>query len=113
MQFRIPPQHKETVTIVRKLADENYTESTIATDVVCKIAPPRDSVNQRRNSLRVSGGVPIDQSDWTALLEKPNPDIKKGDFLKRTDGTEYRVEGVLEMKGSPVMQLQLSHKGVL
>lgn len=113
MRFRIPPQHKETATIVRKLADENYAEETIAENVVCMIAPPRDSVNQRRNALRVSGGVPITQSDWTALLEKPNPDIAKGDFLKRSDGTELRVEGVLKMKGSPVMQLQLKHSGVL
>ena len=51
-----PSQYKETVTIVRKLADENYAEETVATDVVCMIAPPRDSVNQRRNALRVSGG---------------------------------------------------------
>lgn len=84
----------------------------IAEDVVCMLAPETDA-GPRRDSVRVVSGVPIGQSEWTALLEKPNPDITKGDFLKQSDGTEFRVEGVLWMKGSPVMQLQLKAQGVL
>ena len=108
MRFRIPPQHKETVTIVRKSAYESTDEETIAEDVVCLLSPETDG-RARQDAVRVSAGVPIGQSDWTALLEKPNPDIAKGDFLKRADGTEFRVQGVLWMKGTPVMQLQLKH----
>lgn len=112
MRFRIPPQHKETVTIVRKSAYESSDAETIAEDVVCMLAPETDAA-RRRDSVRLTSGVPIGQSDWTALLEKPNPDIAKGDFLKRSDETEFRVENVLWMQGSPVMQLQLKQQGVL
>lgn len=112
MRFRIPPQHKQTVTVLRKSAYESSDVETIAEGVVCMLAPETDSV-RRRESVRVVSGVPISQSDWTALLEKPNPNIAKGDFLKRSDGTEFRVEGVISMQGSPVMQLQLKMQGVL
>lgn len=111
-RFRIPPQHKQTVTVLRKSAYESSDVETIAEDVVCMLAPETDA-GPRRDSVRVASGVPIGQSEWTALLEKPNPDIAKGDFLKQSDGTEFRVEGVLWMKGSPVMQLQLKMQGVL
>ena len=67
----------------------------------------------RQDALRVASGVPVGQSDWSALLEKPNPDIVKGDFLKRADGIEFRVENIISMTGSPVMQLQLKQQGVL
>ena len=39
MRFRIPPQHKETVTVVRKSAYENGEETTVAEDVVCMVQP--------------------------------------------------------------------------
>ena len=112
MRFRIPPQHKQTVTIVRKSAYERGQGDIVAEDVVCMLAPETDAA-PRRDAVRVSAGVPVGQSEWTALLEKPNPDITKGDFLQQADGTEFRVEGVLWMKGSPVMQLQLKMQGVL
>ena len=112
MRFRIPPEHKERVTIVRRSAYERDGETTLAKDVVCMLAPEMDAA-PRRDAVRVSAGVPVGQSEWTALLEKPNPDIAKGDFLKQADGTEFRVEGVLWMQGSPVMQLQLKMQGVL
>lgn len=112
VRFRIPPQHKQTVTIVRKSAYESTDEATIAENVVCMLAPETDG-RSRQDAVRVSAGVPIGQSDWTALLEKPNPAIAKGDFLRRSDGTEFRVESVLGMQGSPVMQLQLKAQGVL
>ena len=89
MRFRIPPQLKETVTVVRQDAFERSKEMTIATDVVCLIAPERDLI-------RVSGGVPIGGSGWEALLEKPNDDITNGDILRRTFGTtttDYENEG--------------------
>jgi len=122
MRFRIPPQHKETVTIVRRSAffrDQaaaaamaSDVEETVAENVVCMLAPETDG-RARQDAVRVSAGVPIGQSDWTALLEKPNSDIVKGDFLRRSDGTEFRVEDVLWMQGSPVMRLQLKAQGVL
>ena len=112
MQFRIPPESKETVTVVRRSSFERDGEETIAEDVVCRIVPPPDSVNARRDTVELSSGVAIEESHWTALLEVPNPAIKKGDFVKRSDGTELRIVGVLTMKGSNVMQLQLSHRGI-
>lgn len=112
MQFRIPPQSKEQVTIVRKSAYESTDEATIAEDVVCMLAPATDG-RARQDAVRVSAGIPIGQSDWTALLEVPNPDIVKGDFLCRSDGSEFRVENIISMTGSPVMQLQLKAQGVL
>ena len=107
-----PSEYKETVTVVRRSAYERDEETTVAEDVVCMITYPRDSINQRRYSLELSAGVPIEETHWTALLEKPNSAIKKGDFLKRPDGTELRIVGVLPMRGSNDMQLQLLDRGV-
>lgn len=112
MRFRIPPEHKEVVTILRRSAYERDGGETVAEDVVCMLAPQTDG-RARQDAVRVSAGVPVAQSDWTALLEKPNPDIAKGDFLYSSDGREFRVENVLWMRGSPVMQLQLKAQGVL
>lgn len=115
MRFRIPPQHKSVVTIIRRSAyerDPENGETTIAKDVVCMLAP-ETAAAPRRDAVQVSAGVSVGQSEWTALLEKPDPNIAKGDLLRREDGTEFRVEGVLWMKGSPVMQLQLKMVGVL
>lgn len=112
MRFRIPPQHKETVTVVRGDAYERNKRETIAEEVVCMLNPETDG-RVRQDAVRVAANVPIEQSNWTALLEKPNPDIAKGDFLRKSDGTEFRVENVLTLQGSPVMQLQLKTQGVL
>lgn len=109
-----PSEYKKTVTIVRRSAYERTGEDiTVAEDVIC-ILQQRSDAAQRRDAVSVRSGVGIGQSEWTALLEKPNPDIAKGDFLKRSDGTELRVEGVLEeAKGIGEMQLQLKDVGVL
>ena len=65
-------------------------ETTIAENVVCLVQPGRDLID-------VESGVPIKRSDlrtdWTVLLEKPNPDIIEGDFLRRLDGSELQVYG--------------------
>ena len=121
-RFRIPNQHKETVAIFRRSAFfrdqaeaeamESDVEETVAENIVCMLAPETDG-RARQDALRVASGVPVGQSNWSALLEKPNPDIVKGDFLKRLDGTEFRVENVLWMQGSPIMQLHLKAQGVL
>ena len=47
MRFRIPPQHKETVTVVRKSAYESDEETTVAEDVVCMVQPLLSSPVQR------------------------------------------------------------------
>ena len=98
--------------IVRKSAYESSDEETVAEDVVCMLAPETDA-RQRRDSVQLASGVPVGQLDWTALLQTPNPDIAKGDFLKRSDGTEFRVRDIFWMQGSPVMQLSLQMQGVL
>ena len=91
---------------------ESDVEERVAENVVCMLAPETDG-RARQDALRVASGVSVGQSNWSALLEKPNPDIVKGDFLKRLDGTEFRVENVLWMQGSPIMQLHLKAQGVL
>lgn len=111
-RFRIPNQHKETVTVIRRSATERLGETTVAEDIVCMLSPVTEG-RVRQEAVRVASNVAIEQSNWTALLEKPNPSIGKGDFLKRSDGTEFRVENVIWMKGSPVMTLQLKMIGVL
>lgn len=112
MLFRIALEHKETVTVIRRSAVDRDAKETIAEKVVCMILPPPDSVNARRDSVELNSGAPIEESHWTALLEVPNPNIKKGDFLQRAGGPELRIVGVLTMTGSPIMQLQLLHRGV-
>ena len=84
------------MSVVRRSESfERDGEETIAEDVVCRIVPPPDSVNARRDIVDLNSGVPIEESHWTALLEVPNPAIKKGDFVKRSDGSRLRVVGVL------------------
>ena len=98
--------------MIRRSAFERDGEETIAEDIICLLAPETDG-RARQDAVQLASGVPVGQSNWTALLEKPNPDIAKGDFLMRADGTEFRVEYVLWMQGSPVMKLQLKAQGVL
>ena len=112
MRFRIAPEHKETVTVVRPSAYERNAETTIASDVVCMIVPRADIVPQRER-INVGSGVPVAVTGWIALLEKPNREIETGDILWRSDGTEFRVSGIRTLQGSKVMQLELTEQGVL
>ena len=112
MRFRIPPQHKETVTIVREDAYERSKRETVAEDVVCMIQPVTSGIVQR-DATELRAGVAVQQTERIALLSKPNPDIAKGDFLVRSDSSEFRILDVLHVKGSPVMRLYLRGQGVL
>ena len=98
MQFRIPPQLKETVTIARKSAFEQGSETIVAEDVVCMVVPQTDIVE-------VVDGVGLSDMEWAALLESPNADISEGDVLRRADGTELPIRRVRAL-GS-VLQLEL------
>ena len=112
MRFRIPPQHKETVTIVREDAYERSKRETVAKDVVCMIQPVTSGIVQR-DATELRAGVAVQQTERIALLSTPNPDIAKGDFLVRSDSSEFRILDVLHVKGSPVMRLYLRGQGVL
>ena len=103
MRFRIPPQLKEKVTVVRQDAFDRSRIITVATDVVCLIAPERDLI-------RLNAGVASGGTGWEALLEKPNDDIANGDILRRADDSELTVHRVrplgdtmlLELRGDPI-----------
>ena len=112
MRFRIPPEHRETVSIVRKSAFESADQTTVAEDVVCMIQPVVSSLVER-DATRLREGVPVAQTEMIALLSKPNPNIAKGDFLVRSDESEFRILDVLRLKGSQVMRLYLRSQGVL
>ena len=112
MRFRIPPQHRETVTIVREDAYERSKRETVAEDVICMIQPLTSGIVQR-DATELRSGVAVQQTERIALLSKPNPDIAKGDFLVRSDSSEFRILDVLHVKGSPVMRLYLRGQGVL
>ena len=113
MRFRIPPQHRETVAIIRRSAYDDNEETTIAEDVVCMIQPLTSGVVQR-DATELRSGVAVQQTERIALLSTPNPDIAKGDFLVRaSDSSEFRVIDVLQVKGSSVMRLYLRGQGVL
>lgn len=99
MRFRIPPQLKETVTVVRQDAFERNKEMTIATDVKCLIAPESDLI-------RLAGGVASGGTGWAALLEKPNPDITGGDILRRADDSELTVHRVRPLGDTMVLELR-------
>ena len=112
MRFRIPPQHRETVTIVREDAYERSKRETVAEDVICMIQPLTSGIVQR-DATELRSGVAVQQSERVALLSKPNPDIAKSDFLVCSDSSEFRILDVLHVKGSPVMRLYLRGQGVL
>ncbi|MDE0398886.1 MAG: S24/S26 family peptidase [Candidatus Poribacteria bacterium] len=99
MQFRIPPQLKETVTVVRQDAFDRNKEITVAENVVCLIAPETDLI-------RVAGGVAVGGADWGALLEKPNTDIASGDILRRSDDSELTVHRVRPLDGTMKLELK-------
>ena len=112
MRFRIPPQHRETVTIVREDAYERSKRETVAEGVVCMIQPLTSGIPQR-DATQLRSGVAVQQTERIALLSKPNSDITKGDFLVRSDSSEFRIVDVLSVKGSPVMRLYLRSQGGL
>ena len=112
MRFRIPPEHRETVTIVREDAYERSKRETVAEDIVCMIQPLTSGIPQR-DATQLQSGVAVQQTEAIALLSKPNPSIAKGDFLMRSDESEFRIIDVLGVKGSPVMRLYLRGQGVL
>lgn len=115
-----PAEYKKTVNIVRRsafyrdsaaaAAKGAEVEETIAEGIVCMLVPRTDAA-QRRDAVDVRSGVPVYQLEWTALLEKPNPDIEQGDFLVRSDGSRLRVEAAPEIGNT--MQLILREQGVL
>lgn len=112
MRFRIPPQHRETVSIVRKSAFESAEETTVAEDVTCMIQPVTSGTVQR-DATQLRAGVAVEETDRMALLSKPDMRIKKGDFLVRSDSSGFRVIDVLHVRGSPVMRLYIRSVGVL
>jgi len=99
MRFRIPPQLKETVTVVRQDAVVRSNIITVAEDVVCLIAPESDLI-------RLASGVAIGGTGWSALLEKPNPDIIGGDILRRADGSELTVHRVRPLGDMMILELR-------
>ena len=99
MRFRIPPQLKETVTVVRQDAFDRSGEITVATDVVCLIAPESDLI-------RLAAGVAIGGTGWAGLLEKPNPDITGGDILRRADSSELTVHRVRPLGDTMILELK-------
>lgn len=114
MRFRIPPQHQETVRIVRADAMDPHSEEVVAEGVVCLIQPVVSGTVQRDAiDVRTPTGIAIQETDRMALLSKPNMDVIKGDFLEREDKTRFRVIDVLHIKGSPVMRLYIRTAGVL
>ena len=112
MRFRIPPQHRETVTIVRKSAFESAEEETVAEDITCMIQPVTSGTVQRDATQR-RAGIAIEETDRMALLSKPDTRIKKGDFLVRSDSSKFRIIDILHVRGSPVMRLYIRSVGVL
>ena len=98
MRFRIPPQMKETVTIVRQDAFNRNTRIDIAT-ANCMVLPQSDAI-------RVVDGVARAGTGWRALLETPNDAIHEGDILKRADKTEFTVYRVRQLGGTMILELR-------
>ena len=72
---------------------------TIATDVVCLIAPESDLI-------RLASGVATGGTGWSALLEKPNADITGGDILRRADNSELTVHRVRPLGETMILELR-------
>lgn len=98
MRFRIPPDMKETVTIVRQSAFERNTLMSIAT-VDCLILPQNDLIQGVEGVARGGTG-------WQALLEKPNAAITEGDILHRADNTEFVVYRVRHIGDTMLLALK-------
>ena len=100
MRFRIPPQLKEKVTVVRQDAFDRGNEITVAKDVVCLIVPESDLIRL------TSAGVAFGGTGTAALLEKPNPDIAGGDILRRADSSELTVHRVRPLGDTVILELR-------
>ena len=100
------------MSIVRKSAFESADQTTVAEGVTCMIQPLTSGIPQR-DATQLQSGVAVQQTEAIALLSKPNPNITKGDFLMRSDESQFRIVDVLGIKGSPVMRLYLRGQGVL
>ena len=100
MRFRIPPQMKETVMIVRQDAFQRNKRDTVAT-VNCMVIPQSDVIRGVDGVARAGTG------NWRALLEKPNTDIHEGDILRRpADETEFTVYRVRQLGGTMILELR-------
>ena len=73
MGSRLMNRHGEKVTVVRFSADENEV-TVVASDIKCLLSPVNDGKYE----------------NWKASLEV-NRDIRKGDILRRKDGSELQV----------------------
>ena len=99
MRFRIPPELKESVTVVRQDAFDRSRQITVAMDVECLIAPESDLI-------RLASGVAIGGTGWSALLDEPNPDITGGDILRRADDSELTVHRVRPLGDTMILELR-------
>ena len=81
MRSRIMRRSGETVTVVHLSTDKD--EEIIAGDILCLINPVQDK-----------------HDHWQAVLDIANRDIRKGDILRREDGTELQVLRSVTAKGS-------------
>ena len=75
MTSRLMRSKGETVTVVRLSADGDE-ESIVAGDILCLISPVEDGQYE----------------NWQASLDKANRDIRKGDILRRNDGSELQIQ---------------------
>ena len=75
MTSRLIKSKGERVTVVRFSADGGE-ETIVASDILCLLSP----VNDRQ------------YENWQASLEKANRDIRKGDLLRRNDGSELQIQ---------------------
>ena len=74
MASRLMKSNGERVTVVRLSADGGE-ETIVASDILCLLSPVNDGQYE----------------NWQASLEKANRDIRKGDILRRNDGSELQV----------------------
>ena len=100
MRFRIPPQLKETVSVVRQDAFVRSNEISVATDVVCLIIPEGDLIRL------TAAGVAFGGTGRVALLEKPDKRINGGDILRRADNSEFTVHRVRHIGDTMILELK-------
>ena len=100
MRFRIPPQLKESVTVVRQNAFQRNEIDEVASGVVCLIIPESDLIRL------TSAGVAFGGTGTVALLEKPNSDINGGDILRRADNTEFTIHRVRAIGDTMILELR-------
>ena len=100
MRFRIPPQLKENVTVVRQNAFQRNEIDEVASGVMCLIIPEGDLIRL------TSAGVAFGGTGTVALLEKPNSDINGGDILRRADNTEFTIHRVRHIGDTMILELR-------